>query len=491
MMSFLFRMSWIPVIVLAILQHGGAVADETPLAKGWPRYGSPEEAGFDSSGIAEAKALFDQLQPGYASSVTIYKGSLLIEWGNSRGKYFCHSMRKSFLSALIGIHVDEGDIVMDKTLAELRIDDIPPSLTEAEKQAKVVHLIKSRSGVYHEAAAETQDMEASRPPRGSHGPDEFFYYNNWDFNALGTIFRQETKKDIYQEFKRRIADPIGMQDFDAGLCQYQYELNKSMHPAYTFWMSARDRARFGLLFLNKGKWGGEQIVPEKWVKESTRRWSDASMGDPECAGHGYGYMWHTFSRNLRQLAPFEHLRGHAGFAASGYGGHAILIFPDLDIVHVIVPDTLHGYHIMIEDSAKVLDMIMDAKFKEINDLRVVALNVGTAHAVTGGTIRAVLHVFNDGGDASEAAEAEFYLSEDTTFSTGDVALGSFAMRSIAANKKGKLIASLPVPSTVPPGAYYLVAAVDPENRNEDPIRENNTAASVKTITVDQNDRRAR
>jgi hypothetical protein len=46
----------------------------------------------------------------------------------------------------------------------------------------------SRSGVYHEAAAEAQVMINTRPDRGSHTHGTFFYYNNWDFNVLGTIF---------------------------------------------------------------------------------------------------------------------------------------------------------------------------------------------------------------------------------------------------------------------------------------------------------------
>ncbi|MEW6368757.1 MAG: serine hydrolase [Acidobacteriota bacterium] len=476
----------IPVIVLAVSCQCAIWADETSAARGkagWPRFGSPEEAGFDSGEIAEAKAYFDQLQPAYASSVTIYKGRLLLEWGKSKRNYYCHSVRKSFLSALIGIHVDEGSIDMDKTIEELGIDDIPPSLTEAEKQAKVVHLIKSRSGVYHEAAAETPEMEALRPPRGSHGPDEFFYYNNWDFNALGTIFRQETGKDIYQEFKARIADRIGMQDFDVKLCSYEYELDKSIHPAYTFWMSARDRARFGLLFLNKGNWRGEQIVSEKWVKESTKTWSNASMGVPELAGYGFGYMWKTFSRKFRPLAQFEHLRGHAGYAASGYRGHAILVIPDLDLVHVVVPDTLSGYEVTLEESGKLLNMIMGAKFKEINDLRAVALNVGTIQAVPGGTIRATVHVLNDGDDSTEPTDVMFYLSKDTTFSVSDLTLGAVAIEPISANKKGKLIASIPVPSTVQPGVYHLIAVIDPDNKNDDPILENNITASTKTISL--------
>jgi hypothetical protein len=485
MMKTLTSRALIVCVALAITLPGWISAGKTDMATGkpgWSRYSSPEEAGFSSDGIARAKTYFDQLQPAYASSVTVYKGKLLIEWGKSKHRYWCHSVRKSFLSALIGIHVHEGDIDMNETLAELGIDDNPP-LTEAEKQARVVHLIKSRSGVYHEAAAETPDMEALRPPRGSHEPGEFWYYNNWDFNALGTIFRQETGKDIFQEFKDRIADPIGMQDYRVGACRYEYELNKSIHPAYAFRMSARDRARFGQLFLDRGNWNGEQVVPAEWVKKSTRHWSDASMGDPGLRGMGYGYMWRTWSRRYPPLAPYEHLRGHAGYAASGYMGHAILIIPSLDMVHVVVPDSDRGYEISFDESARLLDMILDAKFKEINDLRAVTLNVSATRATPGTTVKATFQVFNDGNDASQSSGVVFYLSKDAVLSVDDLNLGSKDIGPISPNGNGMLSANIAIPRVIQPRAYHLIAVVDPDDRNEDPVLENNIAVSQSTITV--------
>ncbi len=159
----------------------------------------------------------------------------------------------------------EGNIDLESTLAELEIDDIHP-LTDAEKQAKVIHLLKSRSGVYHPAAAETSAMAARRPERGSHAPDSFHYYNTWDFNVLGTIFEQQTGSMIFDEFNERIAEPLGMQDFEPDKCFYTHEREHSQHPAYFFRMSTRDRARFGLLCLRNGNWNGTQLVPEDWVR---------------------------------------------------------------------------------------------------------------------------------------------------------------------------------------------------------------------------------
>jgi CubicO group peptidase (beta-lactamase class C family) len=82
-------------------------------------------------------------------------------------------------------------------MADLGIDDSPPSLTAEEKQATVRHLLQARSGVYHVALAESPAVAAARPPRGSHPPGTFWYYDNWDFDALGTISEQETGAGIF------------------------------------------------------------------------------------------------------------------------------------------------------------------------------------------------------------------------------------------------------------------------------------------------------
>jgi CubicO group peptidase (beta-lactamase class C family) len=129
----------------------------------------------------------------------------------------------------------------------------------------------SRSGVYHGAAYETRDMGAARPPRGSHPPGAFWYYNNWDFNALGTIYTRLTRESIFEAVEKRIARPIGMEDYEGwrdGRLTYE---SVSQHPAYVMLFSARDLARFGLLYLNEGAWAGRQVVPSSWVKESTKR----------------------------------------------------------------------------------------------------------------------------------------------------------------------------------------------------------------------------
>jgi len=132
-------------------------------------------------------------------------------------------------------------IDLDNTMAQLNIDDNPPSLSDEEKQATVRMLLEPRSGVYHPALYETRAMTAKRPARFSHALGTFWYYNNWDFNVLGAIYEKATGRSIYQAFANEIARPIGMQDYDP-MAQHYVLGAASIHPAYTFRMSARDLA---------------------------------------------------------------------------------------------------------------------------------------------------------------------------------------------------------------------------------------------------------
>jgi CubicO group peptidase (beta-lactamase class C family) len=173
--------------------------------------------------------------------------------------------------------------------------------------------------------------------------------------VAGVVFEQETGKGVFEEFKRRIADPIGMQDFRVENCDYQYELDKSMHPAYPFRMSARDMARFGALFQKRGIWNGQQIIPPEWIDESTIVYSilDSTLGV------GYGYMWIVYPEGSLFS---QKLNEHKAYGHTGFGGvQTLLIIPDLKIVIVERTDTDGSF----EDKGLGMElgmMIINARF---------------------------------------------------------------------------------------------------------------------------------
>ena len=251
-----------------------------------------------------------EVQP--STLLVLREGRAVFSHGDPARKQPVASVRKSLIGALYGIAIAEGRIRLSDTLADLGIDDLPPSLSAAERLATVADLLASRSGIYHVAAHETRDMRERRPERGSHAPGTFWFYNNWDFNVLGTIYRRATGEDIFQSFERRIARPIGMRDFTPADGRYVGSPH-SEHPAYVFSLSTRDMLRFGELVLAQGSWQGRSIVPASWLADSLTARSRSAR-----PGLGYGYLWWTL--------PAEVFGEGAGFAA-GFGGQFIAVAP--------------------------------------------------------------------------------------------------------------------------------------------------------------------
>jgi CubicO group peptidase (beta-lactamase class C family) len=212
------------------------------------------------------------------------------------------------------------------------IDETNDPLTKEERQAKIVDLLRARSGVYHPVDFETASMKSLRPPRGSHAPGTYWYYNNWDFNTLGAIFEKKTGVKMGDAFDQRIAKPIGMQDFHPGDVHY-FGGSVSQYSAYQIEISARDLARFGLLYLNQGRWQGKQIVPQAWVEKSTHATEMVQQSGHDLGG--YEYLWWV-----------EYSGVHLGaatlpgmYSARGATGHFLLVVPSRDLIIVHRVDT--------------------------------------------------------------------------------------------------------------------------------------------------------
>lgn len=310
----MLKLCWFLVALAAGVATHGARADPWPTAE-------PQSAGWSEAALSQAKAFSLRLKP--TAVMVVRDGKVVASWGDVSRRVNVASVRKSLLSALYGIAVSEGRIDLSSTLDALGIDDTPPRLTAAEKQATVRDLLMSRSGVYHPAAYETADIRRKRPARGSHAPGTFWFYNNWDFNALGTIYRKQTGEDIFQSFETRIAGPLRMEDFSVRDGRYVVE-KASEHPAYPFRLSARDAARFGQLFLDGGRWDGRQIVPAAWIRDATTPYSFTKRGR-----QGYGYMWWSLPPDVW---------GDGAAYASGYGGQIIAILPSKRMVVVQTVD---------------------------------------------------------------------------------------------------------------------------------------------------------
>lgn len=269
-------------------------------------------------GVAEALAYADSV--GATSVIVLQAGQLVAEFGDTSLKSSVHSVRKSLLSAMYGVAVERGLIDIDRTLASLGIDDHNPPLTETERSATLRSLLTATSGIYHPSI---KDDNGPYPAPGAHQPDEAFVYNNWSFNAAGGIFEELTGLSLGEAFAEWFAEPLGMQDFEPEDVRY-FEGPESVYPAWRFWVSTRDLARFGQMMLDGGEWQGTQVLPEAWVRASWTPYSET--GDDRT---GYGYMWWTMHDDSRM--------------ATGTGGQKIRVYPDRDVVIVTKVNTGFGF----------------------------------------------------------------------------------------------------------------------------------------------------
>ena len=291
-------------------------AGETFPGERWDKVVSPDTAGWSSERLRIADDFARTLQTD--AYLIVHHGVIVHEYGATTHASNIHSMRKSILSVLMGIYSDRGVVVLNKTLADLDIND-KEKLSATERQATVQQLMQARSGIYHPAAYEAPEMAVARPQRGSFKPGEHWYYNNWDFNALGTIFQKFTCKSVFESLRDDLAKPLQFEDFSySSDTRFQYE-NTSEHPACIMRLSARDLARVGLLMSRSGRWRDRRIVSEKWVAESTTSYSDTDV-----PGRGYGYLWWV---NLSQKS----------YSANGYKGQVMIVntMRDLIIVHQV------------------------------------------------------------------------------------------------------------------------------------------------------------
>ena len=336
------------VVLLTLVQAGPAITARP--AGAWRQYASLEDAGFDPAALARARAFAEG--SGSGAVLLVHHGRVVFAWGNPARVYITRSIRKSLVDLMLGTSAVARSLKLDATLADLGIDDREP-LSVQEQTATVGQLLAARSGVYHPAAREPQSMMKRRPQRGSAAPGTQWFYNNWDFNALATVFQRLTGTDIVTGFQRTIAEPLGFEDYRARDGFLIREPGKSRHPAYEFPLSARDLARVGQLVVENGRWQGREIVSPSWLAESFKPHS------PFPGGGGYGFLWWIDASRFRTGGTsLPALDAVHDIAALGLGNQMLLIVPSQQIVFVHLSTNDEGSD---GEAFQVADLVLQAR----------------------------------------------------------------------------------------------------------------------------------
>jgi CubicO group peptidase (beta-lactamase class C family) len=252
------------------------------------------------------------------------------------------SVAKSFASALVGIAIEEGYIGgVDDPITEYL-----PELAERHPRFESItlrHLLMMSSGLDYQA--DRSLLFNGDDPLTTYYPDQrqisldntqvvdppgsYFQYNKYHPQLLGIVLERTTGIPVTEYLQTRIWDPLGM-EFGGS---WSLDSDKSGFEKMETGVNARaiDFAKFGQLYLNDGNWGGEQVVPEAWVSESTAP-QNGSEGEgyyPEWFADRpgdayYGFMWWGMARDHDRY----------DFMAEGDKGQFIYISPHNRLVIV-------------------------------------------------------------------------------------------------------------------------------------------------------------
>src|SRR5438552_5660667 len=257
---------------------------------------SPEEVGFDSAALNE---MFDHVcaQKVPVHSVQIVRhGKLVLDAYfypyNSEMRHDVASVTKSVTSTLIGLAVQKGFIRDVQQPVLSLFPNRPVANSDAKKQKLTLeHLLTMQAG--WDCGFEAKEARLFEMRRSADWlqfmldlpmvaePGTRFAYCSGNPHVLSTILSQATGTNALAFARRELFEPLGIRDV-----AWPADPRGNTHGWGDLQMHPRDMARLGQLFLQRGRWGGRQILSAAWVHVATR----AHVARTTNRDH-YGYSW--------------------------------------------------------------------------------------------------------------------------------------------------------------------------------------------------------
>jgi len=281
---------------------------------------SPSSVGLDSLRIESSFAVADSA--GFLRSILVIKdGKAVAEkyYGYVRPESW-HDLRsatKSFTSALVGIAIDKGLLRLNDKIAEILHEAVHAEADSRIYDVTIKDILQMKSGIggdfYFENVESDQqtliEYIINAPMQADPG-DRFIYSSNSNTLLTAAIAKVSGKsaKEFADEF---LCEPLGI-----SISWWEKDIQGNNFGGGGLFLSTRNMAAFGYLFLNDGNLNGQQIISQNWVR--------ASFNDEA----GYGYLWWIGTLN-----------GYKTYSARGFGGQVILIVPELNMVVAATCDT--------------------------------------------------------------------------------------------------------------------------------------------------------
>jgi CubicO group peptidase (beta-lactamase class C family) len=293
------------------------------------------------------------------AGMIIKNGYIVAQWGDTKRVDMTFSVTKSYLSTVAGLAVDRGFFRASDKVAPNVWDNTFDG--DHNQQIQWDHLL-NQSSDWSGNLWGGYDW-ADRPPkeggiddwkyRKLYAPGTHFKYNDVRVNVLAYSLLNVWRKPLPQVLKEYIMDPIGASNtwrwygynnswvnIDGSKMQ---SVSGGGHSGGGLFISTEDHARFGLLFLNKGKWKTHQLISPEWIKKATT---------PSVANPSYGYLWWL---NHKESSRYVAAAGEDMYYAAGFGGNFIIIIPKENMVVVtrwLEPKAMPSFLEKVMDATK-------------------------------------------------------------------------------------------------------------------------------------------
>jgi len=270
------------------------------------------------------------------NGIILRHGYIVGEFGDTKANDPVYSVAKSFLSTVASVALARGLIHDVNDPVANYIHDGGYDSPHNSKITWKNHLQQESEwegtmwGKNADFVGHEQFGAGERKPRAIQDPGSYYEYNDVRINRFSLSLLRLFGQSLGEVLKTAIMDPIGASS-EWRWVPYNnstVEINGKMIGSVSggtrwgggLWINSEDLARFGLLILNRGKWGDRQLVSEKWLSDAVT---------PSAHGPDYGYLWWLNT----QQKQWPH-GPRSSFAAIGNGSNTIWIDPADDIVFV-------------------------------------------------------------------------------------------------------------------------------------------------------------
>ena len=259
-----------PIAAFHCLGQATQATDSTYAGSPLPR-STPEAQGISSEAVLQFVNDLDKIDTLHSFMVVRHGYVIADAWWKPEAPNKPHvlwSLSKSFNSTAVGLAIAEGKLSLDDHILKFFPADAPPNPSDNLKAVTVRDLLTMSSGQATEPKA-TNGEPTVKQFLGHpfvYKPGTHFLYNTMGAYTLSAIVSKVTGQTPLEFLKPRLFEPLGIVNprWDSSREGYSFG-------GYGLYLCTEDIAKFGQLYLQKGKWNGRQLVPEDWVKEATSK----------------------------------------------------------------------------------------------------------------------------------------------------------------------------------------------------------------------------